>query len=425
MQERIVRTQVEVISAAARVCIHCGRNKAVKDLRSRRLRTVFGTVDVFCRRYVWCTCCGGKPRIEWPLRDIGLRRSTPELSYVLAKWGSTMPYRRTAQLPSEFLPLQDGGVSHTTVRRHTLAVGQKLDQRATEPAEYDWPESPRQTVPATRHVTVAIDDTYIRANTNAWGRQHYVVAGRIEREGQLSGHFAWVAQRFQRSVPYMKAALDDTGCTAESTIAVLADGADGLNSVVQAASSQQPRNILDWFHISMRLRPIEQMGQKLAHELADQNGSMATVIEQLLPRVRYQMWHGKFAAAVNRMREIFKATTDVCGALTPAETERVNRFRKHLIDLRDYLKNNWSSLTNYAHAKRYGLRISSAPAESGMSHLVNQRMGKRQPMCWSSDGAHLLLQVRCAVLDDRLETLFREQHPRFRTMPAAVKLPVV
>jgi hypothetical protein len=43
-----------------------------------------------------------------------------------------------------------------------------------------------------------------------------------------------------------------------------------------------------------------------------------------------------------------------------------------------------------------------------MSHVINQRMGKRQPMSWSIEGAHLLLEVRCAMLDDRLETLFRE-----------------
>ena len=33
----------------------------------------------------------------------------------------------------------------------------------------------------------------------------------------------------------------------------------------------------------------------------------------------------------------------------------------------------------YALERRKGLRISSALAESAMSHLVNQRMGKRQP----------------------------------------------
>ncbi len=74
-------------------------------------------------------------------------------------------------------------------------------------------------------------------------------------------------------------------------------------------------------------------------------------------------------------------------------------------------------------AHKHGRRISSAPAESGMSHLVNQRMGKRQPMCWSLEGAHLLLQVRCAMLDNRLDTRFREWYPRFRQMPAAVELP--
>ena len=64
--------------------------------------------------------------------------------------------------------------------------------------------------------------------------------------------------------------------------------------------------------------------------------------------------------------------------------------------------------------RRNGLRISSALAESAMSHLVNQRLGKRQPMRWSAEGAHLLLQVRCADLDNRLEMLFREWLPKFR-----------
>jgi hypothetical protein len=53
-----------------------------------------------------------------------------------------------------------------------------------------------------------------------------------------------------------------------------------------------------------------------------------------------------------------------------------------------------------------------------MHHLINQRMGKRQSMRRSSEGAHLLLQVRCAVLDNRLESLFREWFPLFRaTLP--------
>ena len=60
-----------------------------------------------------------------------------------------------------------------------------------------------------------------------------------------------------------------------------------------------------------------------------------------------------------------------------------------------------------------------------MSHLVNQRLGKRQRICWSAEGAHLLLQVRCAVLNDRLDTLFREWHPHFRRQTAVIELPAL
>jgi hypothetical protein len=44
-----------------------------------------------------------------------------------------------------------------------------------------------------------------------------------------------------------------------------------------------------------------------------------------------------------------------------------------------------------------------------MNHLVNARMGKRRSMQWSADGARLLLQVRCALLDDRLDECHARQ----------------
>ncbi len=50
-------------------------------------------------------------------------------------------------------------------------------------------------------------------------------------------------------------------------------------------------------------------------------------------------------------------------------------------------------------------------------------MGKRQPMRWSLECAHLLLQVRCAMLDDRLEGLFREWYPLFRALPSPAIAP--
>ena len=60
----------------------------------------------------------------------------------------------------------------------------------------------------------------------------------------------------------MKAALQANGWSTQTKVVVLADGADGLKNLVQAAVDSEPRSILDWFHISMRLRPIEQMATR-------------------------------------------------------------------------------------------------------------------------------------------------------------------
>ena len=94
----------------------------------------------------------------------------------------------------ELLPICDRGVSHATLRRHTLAIGNRLDQRVTEPDEYDWPEPRREPVTAARNLSVAIDGTYVRADAMMGLGEYHVVAGRIEREGRLGGCFAGVAQ---------------------------------------------------------------------------------------------------------------------------------------------------------------------------------------------------------------------------------------
>ena len=361
----------------------------------------------------------------WPLHGRRLPGTTPELQYLYATWGSRVPYRRAAAVLEDLLPIGTGSVSHMTLRRHTLTVGARLEQRVIAPTEYDWPESRRESDAPAKHLSVAIDGTYVRADRMMGLREYQVVAGRMEREGQLGGRFAWIAQH-RRCDPeaFMKAALQTNGWTQESHVRVLADGADGLSNLVSAAAEKTTHRVLDWFHISMRLRPIEQMSSGIAVAAGSSDSILNELLQQKLPRMRYQMWHGKWQAAFDRMEKIYRATERLLDTLPATAAERVQRFRQHLMDLRDYLRSNWSALTNYAADRRKGMRISSALAESVMNHLVNQRMGKRQPMRWSCEGAHLLLQVRCAVLDQRLDRLFREWHPKFRNQ-LAPPLPAV
>jgi len=83
--------------------MHCGGTQLSKDIRRRQIRTVFGKIAVACRRHIRCICRGGRPSILSPLRLMEVPGSTPELSYLLAKWGSIMPYRRAAEMLGELL----------------------------------------------------------------------------------------------------------------------------------------------------------------------------------------------------------------------------------------------------------------------------------------------------------------------------------
>jgi hypothetical protein len=81
--------------------------------------------------------------------------------------------------------------------------------------------------------------------------------------------------------------------------------------------------VLDWFHISMRLRPIEQMSSWIAIAAGGSDYVLTELLDEKLPRLRYQMWNGKWHAALDRMGEIYRATKRLLDSLSTADAERV------------------------------------------------------------------------------------------------------
>src|SRR5215471_5409837 len=66
----------------------------------------------------------------------------------------------------------------------------------------------------------------------------------------------------------------DTGVESEG----IGRRSDGLSNLVDAAAETPTERVLDSFHISMRLQPIEQMSSKIAMALGDSD----TELKQLL-----------------------------------------------------------------------------------------------------------------------------------------------
>jgi hypothetical protein len=97
--------------------------------------------------------------------------------------------------------------------------------------------------------------------------------------------------------------------------------------------------------------------------------------------------------------------------LWPEDEQAANMAIHHVIDLSSYLKHNANGVVDYQSWKRRGWRISTSAVEGTVNRLIGRRHCKAQHMCRSKRGAHLLLQVRCALLNDQFLGAFRRWHP--------------
>ncbi len=61
------------------------------------------------------------------------------------------------------------------------------------------------------------------------------------------------------SLKTMRAALVEQGRQRGGPLTVMSDGEAALPTLVRAATGEPVRHILDWSHLSMRVRPIEQV----------------------------------------------------------------------------------------------------------------------------------------------------------------------
>src|ERR1700676_4777949 len=98
LQDHLVRAQTEEYCRQRRLCSHCGSQRPVKDVRARRLLSVFGTVEVRAPRFMPCRCAVTNRHIHNPVAEIMPDRCTPEYERIIAKMGSLLPFRRARTL---------------------------------------------------------------------------------------------------------------------------------------------------------------------------------------------------------------------------------------------------------------------------------------------------------------------------------------
>jgi hypothetical protein len=255
-QQLLRRLQVQMISSQAHAyalcrqpCVDCGRPRCVKDTRTKCVQTIFGAFRFRGRRYRACGCRDHPQglRQDFPLGEIIPRRTTPEVRYLFAELGASMPYRAVSKV-LRACGFGDMRASHMAIRRHTLATGRELEAHLLDLAEGQADYSRK----AAKSLVVGIDDTYVKHREHLAARQFQVTAGRVERNGKLGPRFVFVSSHPGWTESFFDGFLLQQGMKRNTVMRVVTDGDDGLRNFVQRSSPRPMESQLDWFHIVRR-----------------------------------------------------------------------------------------------------------------------------------------------------------------------------
>jgi hypothetical protein len=259
IQRAILCEQVEEITRESRVCPTCASVRAIHDYRTRVLDTPFGRLRVKAARLRRCPCgarLGASPGGPIsPLAYFFPDRAIPELQRLHAELGSRHSFREAARLMESFLPCHPP--HHTTVRDRLgrVATGLEKSRRASgDPAD----AKPKG------GLTVFLDGAHIRCRPEYQQRHLDLVVGEIEGRN-MCRRFGLVVNATASPGNRMREELSGFGWKPSRLLTVISDGELVLPNLVRNAmgGDGQVKHILDWWHISMRIRHVEAAGQGL------------------------------------------------------------------------------------------------------------------------------------------------------------------
>lgn len=260
---------------------------------------------------------------------------------------------------------------------------------------------------SSRETVVMIDGAHIRTVPGHQSRHLDVTVGKVEVAGRKPRRFAFAPKGADRPLDNLRSALAAQGWHPGRKVTVISDGEAALPNLVRAATREPVRHILDWFHLSMRMRPIEPMLLGLSGrdiQLRPLQAAQASI-----ERVRRLLWHGRPVQADRELVRFAAHSENIARRSIGPEQVVTTDLLRHCSDLRGYVQNNRRAIVSYHRRYHSDRPISTSRAEGCVDEIANARMARRQRMRWSPRGAHSVAVVRAAVLDGRLGANFCNQ----------------
>ena len=410
LQHEIVIRQFEATTQQRRHCGQCGTKRAIKDFHGARFRSLFGDVELRVPRLRKCQCARDSPVQGSGSATLRQRWIAPELECVQSELAAVLPYARSAELLSKLLPIGAGN-SASTVRARTLHVGQCLELELTAAPV----KRPGRRTPQPHVTTVGLDGGYVRHCHPAVGHSFEIIAGRVMADDGSQRSVGFVRTVDQHSRMRVQRAVAEHGKSSENLMA-FTDGDSRLRDL-QLSVLPEATHILDWYHLTRRLTVLSNVvrSREAAQQLPPREHAR---ISNWVDSIKWRLWHGRPVTAIARL----DALVNLLGRPSLADKTVVARARKLAAGLRQYLENNAESLPDYGRRYRAGERVSTAFVESAVNQIIDKRMSKSQQMRWSPQSAHLMLQVRIRVIDNRLRQDFERWYPGFAANDATLRI---
>lgn len=419
LQSAVVAHEAETYSLFRRVCPDCHTFRPVKDYTTRRIRTVFGKVEVRNPRWMLCRdCYPGLDGVLAPLKEICPDRATPELMELTARLGSMMPYRQAAKVLAEFLPIEPTETC-ATVRKRPIRIGERLDDQTRQEtwrvrSQTDDRSQLEMQLPGDRRkeFVVSIDTAHVRSAEPNSVRNFELVVARCGRGGlgEPGGRYFVSGSTEQHAIRDLALpALEEVGYRGFGDVTVISDGAEILKRLPRAMP-KPTTHIIDRFHISVKIQPMQQIADHIVRSQSRSIEALPT-IDRDIRAVKWRLWHGRVDRAIRDLERLLARLKD-----SQEESEfSIARLHSLGVQLPTYVRSNRGAIINYGERYRSGLRVATTLAESAVNSLVGKRMAKKQQMRWSRHGAHRLMQVRTAEINgelrDRLRAPFRQPEP--------------
>jgi hypothetical protein len=140
-------------------------------------------------------------------------------------------------------------LNHVTVRNRALRAGTRIDGDALTTSDVVHPDA---------QWTLAIDGGFVRGRRKSECSSFEVLTGRLAAKDHRPQAFAFVRKELPDAVDRLTQLVRSITSNDRPKRSVIADGSYGLQTIASQLPFT-PKSALDWFHISTRVRHLEQI----------------------------------------------------------------------------------------------------------------------------------------------------------------------